>query len=276
MGVISRFQDPCVGIIGGTGMMGSWFADISERAGARVLRVGRRTKITPEDVTKNCNVVVVSVPISVTHEMIKRIGPLVSKEALFIDLTSVKRMPMEAMLNYSDAEVVGLHPLFGADVDDSMVKKVAVCHGRGEEGKRWVVQLLKNAGFEPIFMEPEEHDRLMGLIQGVNHFETISLAFRIKASGIGWDDIKRVSTQTFMRKLERIERMFEQSPELFGSLLMDNEHSMEHIGLYLQDMQGLFRVIREKDKKGFEEIFLSIREFLKRGGGHHEGDMGKG
>ena len=275
MGVISRFENPVVGIIGGTGLMGSWFADISEQAGARVLKVGRKTEVTPEDVAKDCNVVVVSVPVSVTLKMIKRIGPLISKDALFMDLTSIKKMPMEAMLRYSEAEVVGLHPLFGMDIEPEAEKKVVLCHGRGEEGRKWVIDLLENAGFDVIFLDPEEHDRLMGIVQGINHFETISLAWRIMNSGMKWSEIEDASTHTFMRKLDRIKRMFAQDPELFGSLMMDNDWSIEYIGSYLQDANRLFSVIKEKDKKGFKKIFLSIEEFLKREGGEDEGDMGK-
>ncbi len=255
--------------------MGSWFAEITEQAGAKVLIVGRETRVSPEDVARDCNVVVVSVPISVTQEIIKRVGPLISKDALFMDLTSVKKMPMEAMLKYSDAEVVGLHPLFGGDIDPDAVKKVALCPGRGEEGKKWVVNLLQSAGFELIFLEPEKHDRLMGLIQGVNHFETISLALKIKDSGMKWSDIENASTQTFIRKLNRIKRMFAQDPELFGSLLMDNDWAIEYISSYLEDAGRLFQIIKNRDKKGFKEIFLSIEEFLEKGGGD-EGDMGKG
>lgn len=263
MGVMSRFQNPVVGIIGGTGVMGSWFAKISEQAGAKVVRVGRKTKVTPEDVAKDCDVIVVSVPISVTQEVIEKIGPLISKEALFMDLTSVKKMPMEAMLKYSKAEVVGLHPLFGLDVDPEMVKKVAVCHGRGEEGKKWVTQLLRSAGFEIVFLKPEDHDKLMGLIQGINHFETICLALKIKDSELKWNDIEKSSTQTFIRKLDRIKKMFEQDPKLFGSLLMDNKWSIEYIDLYLKDAFKLFNIIKKRDKNGFESIFSSISKFLK-------------
>ena len=33
--------------------------------------------------------------------------------ALIMDLTSLKKEPVEAMLKYSEAEVIGIHPLFG-------------------------------------------------------------------------------------------------------------------------------------------------------------------
>ncbi len=275
MGIEDKLKNPLIGIIGGTGTMGSWFADVCESQGYRVLRVGRKTKITAEQAAKECDVVVISVPISVTYEIIKKIGPLISKDSLFMDLTSVKKMPVEAMLKYSDAEVevVGLHPLFGVDIDHNQAKKVAICNGRGEYGKRWVSELLSRTGFEVIFLDPDEHDRIMGIVQGINHFETICLAHRIKEAGMSWDEIEKASTQTFMKKLVRIKRLFSQEPELFASLLMDNEWSLRYIDLYIKDAKKLFDILSKKDRDNFEKEFLSIKQFIKRGI-QDEGDMG--
>ncbi len=273
MGIKERLENPLIGIIGGTGMMGSWFADICESQGYKVLRVGRKTEVTVEQAAKQCDVVVISVPISVTYEIIKKVGPLVSKDSLLMDLTSVKKMPIKAMLKYSDAEVVGLHPLFGVDIDHGQPKKVAICGGRGEFGKRWVSELLNKTGFETIFLDPEEHDKIMGIVQGVNHFQTMCLAFRIKSSGISWEEIEKSSTQTFMKRLARIKKMFSQEPELFASLLMENEWSLKHIDLYIKDAMSLFDILNRKDKGGFEKMFYSIKRFIKRGI-QDEGDMG--
>ena len=61
--------------------------------------------------------VVVSVPIEVTVKVIEQVGPLMQKDALLMDLTSLKAEPVAAMLRSSVAEVIGLHPLFGPAVD---------------------------------------------------------------------------------------------------------------------------------------------------------------
>ena len=104
-----------VGIIGGTGRMGSWFADLLEQSGATVYRIGRTTDLTPSEAAAKCDVVVISVPIAQTVKIIREIGPLVSKHALLMDLTSIKKEPVQAMLEHSNAQVVGAHPLFGPD-----------------------------------------------------------------------------------------------------------------------------------------------------------------
>ena len=108
---------PSVGIIGGTGRMGAWFGDLLKSSGSKVLRVGRKTRLSPVQAAKECDVVVISVPIVHTVEIIKEIAPLISEDRVLMDLTSIKKEPIEAMLKYSRSEVVGVHPLFGLDME---------------------------------------------------------------------------------------------------------------------------------------------------------------
>ena len=106
-------KDIIVGIIGGTGGMGRWFADLLKKEGLTVHVSGRKTTLSSDELAKICNVVVVSVPISTTAEMIKSVGPLVPEGSLLMDLTSLKKEPVELMLANSRADIIGCHPLLG-------------------------------------------------------------------------------------------------------------------------------------------------------------------
>ena len=100
-----------IGIIGGNGKTGSWLARMLENRGIEVLIASRSTPLQPVDMARECKVVVISVPIVNTVQVIKEIGPQVPREGLLMDLTSVKKGPIEAMMKYSEAQVVGIHPL---------------------------------------------------------------------------------------------------------------------------------------------------------------------
>ena len=260
-----RFSKPKVGIIGGTGSMGSWFADFLERLGIEVFRVGRKTDITPVEAARQCDIVVISVPIADTVGVIREIGPLVSEEKLLMDLTSIKKEPTQAMLEYSRAEVVGLHPLFGPDVTSGLSLRIAVCPGRGETGLNWLLKIFRDSKFGVTILSAEEHDRIMGLIQGVNHFSTIALALTISRSGLDLKDLENCSTQTFKHRLDRIRSILVQPEELFESLLIDNTHAGEYIDQYLQSVSELSKVTGRKDKKAFGDIFHMLRDvFMTR------------
>ena len=100
-----------IGIVGGTGKMGKWFAQLFIKAGYEVLVAGRKTSLTSVEIARQCDVVIISVPIEKTVEIIKDIGPLIPEHGVMMDLTSIKTEPVSAMLEYSRAEVVGIHPL---------------------------------------------------------------------------------------------------------------------------------------------------------------------
>jgi len=242
--------------------MGSWMARLLEERGHRVLCAGRSTALSPAEMAQRCDVVVISVPIADTVAIIREVGPLVPENGVLMDLASIKKAPMEAMLKYSRAEVVGVHPLFGPDILPESEPAIAICPGRGEKGLKWISGIFLSEGFRISHLDPEEHDRMMGLIQGVNHFSTLSLAFCIRGSGFRMEDLRRASTLTFDERLNRIRSLIGQQAELFGSLLTDNPYAMDFIRQYRASVEALFRIIREKDKKAFEEQFESLKSFF--------------
>jgi prephenate dehydrogenase len=75
------------GIMGGTGGMRRWFADLLQKEGYVVNVWGRKSAMNIKDLMDLCNVIVVSVPISVTAEMIKQVGLLLTSDKLLMDLT---------------------------------------------------------------------------------------------------------------------------------------------------------------------------------------------
>jgi prephenate dehydrogenase len=245
--------------------MGSWFAGLMERQGFTVLRSDLGTELTPQAMTVRCDVVVVSVPIAETLKVIREIGPLLRENGLLMDLTSVKKAPLEAMLEHSAAQVVGLHPLLGPEAGFNSGGRVVVCPGRGESGLSWITQVLQESGLTPVYLDPEEHDRMMGLIQGANHFSTLALAVTVSRSGFEVSDLSRCATETFRERLERIRFMMEQPVELFGSLLMDNPAAADCSEQYLEGARGLLEMIMTKDRQAFGNLFASLKEMFESG-----------
>ena len=79
------------GIIGGTGRMGRLFVPVFERAGYDVLVSGRSTDtLGPRTLQSSCDLVIVSVPIRDTVQVIGEIAPVMSKDQLLCDFTSLK------------------------------------------------------------------------------------------------------------------------------------------------------------------------------------------
>lgn len=253
-------NNPTVGIIGGTGKMGGWLASVLEAQSFRTLKVGRDRAVDLSTLAQICQVVVVSVPVTETTEVILRVGPHMAEDSLLMDLTSVKKVPLAAMLGRSRSQVVGAHPLFGPGGAGQEHGRVVLCPGRGEEGLRWAKELFERAGMEVVLMDPDTHDRLMAMIQGVQHFVTLSLALTLHRSGLDPKTIEQCATPTFRAALDRISAMTRQAPHLFESLLMDNGYAPPLIGAYLENAGGLYRIITEEDREAFQALFHDLRK----------------
>jgi len=261
-----NLKDPAVGIIGGTGKMGRWLGAVLDAQSVRVVSVGRDRAMGLPSLARTCDVIVVSVPIADTLEVIRQVGPHVAEDGLLMDLTSVKKAPLAEMMKWSRAQVVGTHPLFGPEGPGENPGRVVLCPGRGEEGMAWVKALFERAGIGVLSMDAETHDRLMGMIQGVHHFATLSVALTLCRSGLDLETVRQCATTTFRPVLDRISAMTNQSPHLFQSLLMDNDCGAPFMKAYLEGTGELYRIVKEKDRNAFEALCYELK------GQFHKGD----
>lgn len=246
---------PLVGIVGGKGRMGAWFRRFFERQGLSVLTAGPGDSPSPAELARSCDVLVLSVPIAATVQVIRELAPLVRTEALLMDLTSIKAEPLRAMLAWGTCQVVGAHPLFGPETGDADNLRMVLCPGRGEEGLGWLQAQLRAGDIQPYLMPPEEHDRRMGMIQGVLHFTTLALARCLADSGWGLDEIQACATPNFEQAVGRIRGLLAQPSNLFEGLLMDNPHAEPCMEAYIQAAEQLMAQIRGCDRAAFNRQF---------------------
>lgn len=241
--------------------MGAWLAGVLEKSGHPVLRVGRRTGIRPEEAARSCDVVVISVPVEKTIPVIERIGPLVRKSGLLMDLTSIKHAPMKAMLRYSRSQVVGVHPLFGPKADrKDDPRTVAVCRGRGDSGLSWIQDRLRADGYCVREIDPIEHDRIMGVIQGASHFTTLAFALFLSRSGVPLDDLETWSTPAFRPVLRRIHALLSQPDDLVQGLLEGNASALPFVAQYRQAVEDAERTLGGKRRNGFQALLGHLEE----------------
>ncbi len=223
-----KFQ---IGIIGGTGGIGRWFADFFRREGYAVQVSGRQSGLRPAEMAEACSVVIVSVPIGVTQAVIREVGPHMKKESLLMDLTSLKVKPVSSMLESSISEVIGLHPLFGPGESSLEGQNIVLCPARGEQWFPWVREVLGSKGASLIETTPERHDEVMAVVQVLNHFDTIVLGLAIRRSGVDLDVLKTFSTPLFREKLAMTDKVFSR-PGLYSEIITSNPHTGEIIGIY--------------------------------------------
>lgn len=253
---------PVIGIIGGTGGMGQLFARVFRKNGYKVLIASRRTKLKIEDLACKADVVIVTVPINSTIAVLKKIGPLVRKDALLMDLTSLKKEPVKAMLKYSKSAVIGTHPVFGPTVSSFKQQTFVLTPARPGKWLPWLKDFLRNEGAKIKITTAERHDRMMAVIQGLTHFSTLAVADSMKELGV---DVKRsleYSSPIYKLRMDMVGRILNQNPNLYADIEIANPEIMKTIKVYIRSAKKLEMIIKKKDRGAFIKYFKESADFF--------------
>ncbi len=252
-----------ISIIGGTRGMGQWFARFFEVEGYTVHISGSKTGLNLKDMANRCRVVIVSVPIGVTKAVIEDLGPHMQKDALLMDLTSLKQEPVKTMLASSLSEVIGCHPLFGPGVDSIAGQHVVLCPARGEQWMSWLREILIKKGALVVETTPESHDRMMAIVQGINHFNTVAMGVALARSGTALAELKSFSTPAFDAKVTLIEKIFCGNPRLFAEILTMNPDIRRFMETYLQITKEIENFVHKGDAGGMTELIEKHADYFK-------------
>ncbi len=240
--------------------MGSWFRRVFEEEGLSVVVSDKNTPLKNADLAKTCDLLVVSVPMDVFPEVIKEIGPIISQEAGLIDLCSLKAREVKVMLENTKCEVVGAHPLFGPYEKGLCGQTVALCPARGSRWFNWFDEFLRSKGAKTVIVTPEEHDKIMSIVQVLNHFWLVVLGKTLEKSNLSLEKVVALSTPSFKRQLHIFKRLAVQDPELYAAIQFDNPLGDETRELFWKIAQELSEVIRRRDRETYIHYFKEVQE----------------
>jgi prephenate dehydrogenase len=243
------------GIIGGTGNMGRLFSAVLERNGFEVRVSGRKTGLTNGRLAEECDLVMVSVPIRSTVGVIREIAPLLDGHQLLCDLTSLKAEPVKAMLA-SRAQVLGMHPLFGPTVSSLHNQTVILTPARCSTPlSSRVPEILRAEGAKLVVMDPDAHDRLMAVIQGLTHFGNLCMAEAIRRTGTDLAAALEATSPVYRIQMALIGRLLSQDPALYGDILQLNPYVPGVLASFEGAAADLRARVESGDLPSFVEFF---------------------
>lgn len=252
-----------VGIIGGTGKLGGLFRKIFEEEGFEVLVSSRTTSLSKEELIRKSDIIIISVPIKSTIPVIREITPFIKEGKLLMDLTSLKVGPINEMLK-SKADVLGAHPLFAPSIGDVRGQTIILCPQRISNNELYqkLNFIFTNRGANIVEMTPEEHDKMMAVIQGLTHFSAIALCHCMKDLNF---DIKKsfeCTSPVYRLTLDMAGRILNQEPELYADISLLNPMTPEILLQYIKSAETLFKKIQTKDREGFIKFFEEASQYL--------------
>lgn len=245
-------------IVGGEGKLGGLFGQMLSLSGYEVETLGENDWHKADALFDGAGLVLVTVPIAITCDLIRDKLNNLPEHCILADLTSIKSEPMAAMLEAHNGPVLGMHPMFGPDVGSLAKQVVVVCHGRQQEAYTWLLEQINIWGARIVEAEPERHDKAMQLVQAMRHFSSFVYGLNLCKEEADIDTLLQFSSPIYRLELAMVGRLFAQSPELYADIIFAQKDSMTAISDYLENYQRALELLKSGDRQGFIDSFSQV------------------
>lgn len=249
-------------VVGGRGKLGGLFAHYFRNSGYPVSILDKDDWDNAEDILANANLVLVSVPIAHTLEIIEKLQPYLQEEMILADLTSVKAQPLAKMLEVHSGAVVGLHPMFGSDIASFAKQVIAYCHGREANRYQWLLDQIQIWGAKLELIDAKEHDHSMTYIQALRHFSTFAYGLHLSQQPVKLAQLLALSSPIYRLELAMIGRLFAQDAGLYADIIADKPENLDVIKSLQQSYTEALSFFENSDKAGFIETFEKVHQWF--------------
>ncbi len=185
----------------GLGLMGGSLAEALKGKCKRVVGVARRPesidKALERDIidwgtsdlaegVREADIVILATPVRVILRQISQIGPLLPEGCLLMDLGSTKVKVVEAMAELPEhVQPLGGHPMCGKEKSGLAAAEATIYEGAtfiltplprtSEEALTLAQELARAAGSEPLLLEAERQDFLVGTVSHLPYLMACAL-----------------------------------------------------------------------------------------------------
>ncbi len=269
-------------IIGGTGETGSQFARYFKEKGFDVAvwgpsgktdvaaKMGVRFAQDMMNEVGESDIVLLSVPIEKTTEVVRQVAPRMHPGSLLMDVTSLKSEPVRAMRTYAPkgVEVLGTHPMFGPTMP-TLKGQTIIFTPVERKSKKWLPvmkSLFESDGARIELLDPEEHDEIMAVVQALTHFAYIGIGATLKALDFDVEKSRKFMSPIYEIMIDFVGRILDQSPELYAAI-QKNPKAMRVRQTFVSECMRLCEAADAGDQEAFKRI---MREAAQHYGNTHE------
>jgi chorismate mutase/prephenate dehydrogenase len=248
-------------VIGGGGGLGALFVDLFKRSGYLVDVIEKDDWSQAQQIISNAGLVLVSVPIKDTVEVIEGLSYL-PDDCILADVTSVKGAALNAMLQVHKGPVIGLHPMFGPD-SGSMVKQVVIwCHGRDQAGYQWLIDQIYTWGAVLQQTSAEDHDLAMAFIQVMRHFSSFVYGDHLAKENANIQQLIDLSSPIYRLELAMVGRLFAQDAQLYADIIFNDANNLALLKRFHQRYADALALFESGDKSAFISQFNQIKTWF--------------
>lgn len=250
--------------VGGGGGMGSLYRKVADQSGHHTYSIDKGNWFELEEIAPKLDLAIVTVPINLTISVIERLSNKLNEKTILADFTSNKTEPLEKMLETHPGPVIGLHPMHGPDVPNLSKQLMVVCEGRDADASEWFREQCRLWGMRVVEADPENHDHVMNLVQGLRHFVALLHGSFMKQYDLDPHQMLDYSSPVYRAELMMTGRIFAQDAELYADIVFANKERRELLVSFFKHHERLIQMVENDDKKGFVKEFESVTDFFGR------------
>ena len=260
-------------IIGGTGETGSWFARFFRERGFDVsvwgpsgkssvaAALGVRFASDLMEEVEQSDVIIVSVPIERTVDVIRDVAPRMRSGSLLMDVTSLKAEPVKAMRTCAPegVEVIGTHPMFGPTMPSLQGQTIILTPAGGGEWLSVMRSLFEADGAHIEILDADEHDEIMAVVQALTHFAYIAIGATLRTLNFDVERSRRFMSPVYEIMIDFVGRILDQNPELYASI-QKNPKALAVRQTFIAECMRLSERAEVRDQEGFKQIMARAAE----------------
>lgn len=205
------------------------------------------------------DIVVISVPIQYTNDVIREVAPFMKEGSLMVDVTSVKEGPSKTMAEVlpDTIEYIPTHPIFGprtTRLDNQVIVLTADKKGKWYDK---VYRYLASKNMRIIETTAEKHDFMMSIVQVLTHFSFISTASAIEKLKVDISETEDYESPIYNLMIDLIARIVSQNPYLTYNIQSMNPNGPKIRNTFAEAVHELRDAINNHDEEGFIEIAVN-------------------
>lgn len=151
-------------IIGNDNYMGTLFEKMLTLSGYRTIILQAENILKNKMMLLQANMIIINVPVSIFQYVINNL-PILQENCILISLSIRNSMFLRTILKIHAGPVLGIHPLFEANVNNLVKKNMIYCHGNKPELYQWLLKQIKLWGVQLYCMNSEDYDKNISSIQ---------------------------------------------------------------------------------------------------------------
>ena len=210
------------------------------------------------DLTNISDILVISVPIQYTCDVIREVAPFMKSGSVMVDVTSVKEGPSKTMAEVlpDNIEYIPTHPVFGPRTTRLDNQVIVLTADRKGKWYPKVYDYLAGKNMRIIETSAEKHDFMMSIVQVLTHFSFISTASAIEKLRVDISETEDYESPIYNLMIDMIARIVSQNPYLTYNIQSMNTNGDKIRNTFADAVLELRDVINNENEEKFIDIAI--------------------